>query len=383
MRVKHLDDLYSWKQIRKLQAVHEINSRPDFVPVAVYAPGGGAEFRFCNKRDGKLCEWSGENGPYYAKRLWEEARKTLADVEAAALAFDVVEASECFNTIRFKNPEKAQSYRAEFWRLLKSFAESGVVKNAIGHLPERPYPWDVEMRYQECVVVEYGKQPPGLAPNGYREVSPLPWRDVERYFIDLTEDELAFLHGEEIVNKPPRPIDLELIKACSNLDVGRVRALLASGANPNAIKEKVFPDTAVSNLLEGFNDAVWTSPENEKIHLAKTRQIMELLIACGCDLDFAPYGETTSLCGATYCMRPSLVALLLEKGADPNAVSWIDLEDSPETPLDHVVSDIGADGHDSDLVEEYELLKKHGGKYFDELVPDFCDENICWRRWLG
>ena len=136
MRVKHLDELYTWEQVRKLQKVHAINPRHAFVPVAVYVTGVGAGF---------------------AMRLWEEARKELADVEAEALAFDVVEASECFNTIRFKNPKKAQSYRAEFRRRLKSLAESGAVKN------------DAE--------------------------SPRSWSDVEKCFVDLTEDELAFLHG--------------------------------------------------------------------------------------------------------------------------------------------------------------------------------------------
>jgi hypothetical protein len=371
MRVKHLDDLYTWKQIRKLQAVHAINPRHGFVPVALFAPGGGMEVRFWSEHDDRPYEWTGKQGPYYAKRLWEEARKALADVEAEALAFDVVEASECFNTIRFKNPEKAQSYRAEFWRQLKSLAESGTVKNAIGHLPERPYPWDEKMRYRECVVIEYGKLLPGLADGGYREIPPLPWRAVEKYFIDLTEDELAFLHGEEIINKPPRPIDLELMKACLNLDVVQVKVLLAAGANPNSFDEESALGTVICCLIDGFGDAEWAEPEKTESHLGKMRQIVDLLLDFGCDLDFAPYGDQSSVCYATYVVQPPLVALLLEKGADPNAVSWIDLENAPETALDHVDADIGANDLNSNLDEEYGLIKKRGGKWFCELFPDF------------
>ncbi len=44
MRVKHLDELYAWEQVRKLQKVHAINPRHDFVPVAVYVTGDDAGF---------------------------------------------------------------------------------------------------------------------------------------------------------------------------------------------------------------------------------------------------------------------------------------------------------------------------------------------------
>ena len=316
MRVKHLDELYTWAQVRKLQKVHAINPRHDFVPVTVYAPGDGTGF---------------------VMRLWEEARKELADVEAESLAFDVVEASECFNTIRFKNPEKAQSYRAEFWRQLKSLAESGTVKN------------DAE--------------------------SFCSWSDVEKCFIDLTEDELAFLHGEEIVNKPPRPIDRELMKACSKLDVAQVKALLAAGANPNAIDESPSPDTLITLALEGFWRAVEAEPESVETQMANVRQVVDLLVEHGCDLDLAPYLEATPLYSATYYARPDFIELLLEKGADPNGVSWISASnESPRTPLDSVEDDIMAYGYKPDLTEQFSLLEKCGGKFFYELVPSFFDK---------
>ena len=315
MRVKHLDELYTWEQVRKLQKVHAINPRHDFVPVAVYVTGVGAGF---------------------AMRLWEEARKALSDVEAESLAFDVVEASECFNTIRFKNPEKAQTYRAEFRRRLKSLAESGAVKN------------DAE--------------------------SPRSWSDVEKCFIDLTEDELAFLHGEEIINKPPRPIDRELMKACSKLNVAQVKTLLAAGANPNAIDESPSPDTLITLALEGFWRAAEAEPESAETQMANVRRIVDLLVEHGCDLDLAPYLEATPLYSATYYARPDFIELILEKGADPNGVSWISANDeSPRTPLDSVDDDIMAYGDKPDLTEQFSLLEKCGGKFFCELVPSFFD----------
>ena len=65
---------------------------------------------------------------------------------------------------------------------------------------------------------------------------------------------------------------------------------------------------------------------------------------------------------------------MIDKGANPNVVSWIALDEIPVTPLDSVADDINAYGHDPDLQERFELIEKAGGKYFSELVPDFFDE---------
>lgn len=45
MRVRHLDELYTWKQIRKLQVVHCCNYDCGRIPVALYVPRVGYEGR--------------------------------------------------------------------------------------------------------------------------------------------------------------------------------------------------------------------------------------------------------------------------------------------------------------------------------------------------
>ena len=153
MKVKHLDELYSWKQIRKLQLVRDFNPHNGFVPVALYAPGGGQEslLSFAGDREDRY-EWYGKQSSYCAKRLWETVRKRLSGTEADSLAFDVVEASECFNTIRFKDPDKARAYCVEFKRLLKALADNGEIKCAIGRVLERRHPWDPLKPYAEIVI---------------------------------------------------------------------------------------------------------------------------------------------------------------------------------------------------------------------------------------
>ena len=371
MRVKHLDELYTWKQIRKLQMIHEFNQHNGFVPVAIVAPGGGRESHFCGEDD--HYEWHGKQSPYYAKRLWEVARRRLADMEAEALAFDIVEASECFNTIRFKNPARVREYCAEFKRLMRKFADDGEVACAIGRAPARCHPWDTAKRLEEVIIpddAEY-EQNVGHAPDtlpDYHETPPLGWRTVERFFVTLTEDELAFLNGGDILNKSPTPLDEELIAACERLDVAKVKSALERGANPNATGGGPYAEGLISRVFEVIRGSA-----KQDAALKAVGEIVDLLLAHGCDIDFCPYCEGTPLYSATY-HTTELIKLILERGADPNAVSWIAIGEDPATPLDSVADDINAYGHYADLLESFGAIEKAGGKFFFELVPDFYDE---------
>ena len=377
MKVKHLDELYSWKQIRKFQLVRDFNPHNGFVPVALYAPGGGHESHFGGGDD--RYEWYGKQSPYYAKILWETVRERLSGTVADSLAFDVVEASECFNTIRFKDPDKARAYCVEFKRLLKALADSGEIKCAIGRVSGRRYPWDPLEPYAEIVIADDAEYKPYRSHDpkfdnsiaDYRELPPLSWAAVEKYFIVLTPDELAFLNGENIINKSPTAVDKELIDACAKLDVGKVRKLLEAGANPNATSGNPYAESIITCVIDGFCDREYAEKDVED-RISDVYRIMDLLIEHGCDIDFSPYDEGAPLYIASY-QRTEFVKYLLDKGGDPNAISWIGTADRPATALDSVADDINAYGADPDLEERFDMISKRGGKYFSELVPDFYD----------
>ena len=140
MKVKRLDELYSWKQIRKLQTIHDFNRYDGFVPVVIYAPYGGRESYLGGKDD--RYEWYGKKTPYFVRRLWEAVRTRLADKEAEALEFNIVERSESFNTIQFMRPQLVRDYCIEFRKLMKLFADDGMVECSVGRLPPRNHPWN-------------------------------------------------------------------------------------------------------------------------------------------------------------------------------------------------------------------------------------------------
>ncbi len=372
MKVKHLDELYTWKQIRRLQLVYDFNPHNGFIPVALCAPGEGHTSHYGGSDD--HYEWYGKRTAYCAKRLWEVVRKELADVERDALAFDIVEASECFNTVRFRDKTKVQNYLRSFKDSLRRYADSGKLKSAIGRAPARPYPWEPAKRYEEVIIDDDADYRPGRSHSPQHDKSILDyvefdfpgWTAVKQYFIELTEDELAFLNGEEIINKQPSPLDMELVKACFELDVKNVSALLESGVSANVNSGGQFPDTLISCVLEAAYDLNKSKPDFD---LAS--QIIDMLLYYGCDIDYCPYGESAPLYEATY-YDTSCIKFLLEKGANPNSICWIDVNEIPQTPLDSIADDIVAYGEEEDLKMRFDLIERAGGKFFSELVPDFC-----------
>jgi hypothetical protein len=366
--------LYTWKQIRKLQLIYRFNQHNDFVPIAIYAPSGGCESHYGGSND--YYGWYGKQSPYYARMLWESARKRLANEESEALAFDIVEASECFNTIRFRKPDKVREYCAEFRRIMRSLAENGEVKCAIGRAPARPHPWDSLKRLEEVIISDNAEYKPNVSHDPkfdntipeYRETAPLEWGTVEKYFVELTEDELTFLHGDDVLNKSPNPLDYDLIEACKKLDTAGVEAALKAGANPNSTTGGRYAEGLISLVMTSINDFDMYEATINNVY-----EIVDLLITYGVDIDFCPYCEGTPLYCATY-HDARLIKFILEKGANPNTISWIGLNEIPATPLDSIADDINAYGKSEDLNESFRLIDDAGGKYFSEIVPDFYDD---------
>ena len=375
MRVKHIDDLYTWKQIRKLQSIHGFNLHNGFVPVAIYTPDGGHESHYGGSDD--YYSWYGRREPYYARRLWEAARNALTGTEADALAFDIVEASECFNTIRFKHPEKARVYCAEFRRTMQRLADNGEVKCAIGRAPVRRHPWDAAKRLEEVIISDDAEYTPNVSHDPkydntipeYRETAPLGWNAVERFFIELSEDELAFLNGEKFINKPPTRLDMDLHEACEKLDLAKVESLLDAGANPNSTSGDPCYDTLLAEVFQGTYDL-----RSSGLKTDNARGILDALVSHGCDLDFSPYESAAPMYEAVH-FSPECLEYLIEKGANPNTVSWIGLDGWPATPLNHAADDIGAYGEDPELNARFDLIKKVGGKYFSEIAPEFYEDD--------
>lgn len=368
MRVKHLDEIYTWSQIRKMQRVYDANPHNDFVPIALYAPGKAHESR-CS--DGRY-EWYGRIKPYYAKRIWERARRDLAPTESHALAYEVVPASECFNTIRFLNVAAYREYVSKFWELLKFYANSGTYKCFVGKLPTREYPWEAGIPYEEYVISDDEDYRPWNSNfrnrTDYEQLDSLSWKDIQSLFIELSESELAFLYGGKIINKKPTPIDEELLNACENLNLPEMRRLLKLGANANAVSPS-RDDSALEIVVNFFFDS-----EQE---LARICDAIDLLLEFGADIDFAPYEGSTPLHSSIWTTSPKIMKHLLARGADVNTASFVYPEANDICmPLDTIYIDMDVDGVTPELEEMKSLIESRGGKCFYKLVPEFYQDDV-------
>lgn len=363
MRVKYLQELYTWKQIRKLELIHRFDVVNGTVPIRIYVPHGAGEAHHLYQEG---YQWKGTQRAYYAKRLWEAVRKQLMALEPEALAFDIVEASECFNTIRFRNQEKARHYCDEFKRLLQQTAEAKVLKSAIGKAPVRPHPVDPSQTYQEIIYQDLDHKE--ILP--YSECEPPDWDEIKDCFVELTESELAYLMGEDVINKPMTDLDKELCDACDKLDFKRAEAVLQAGANPNRGRGWKAP---ISNVIQYriFLDDEELRERSDEIHA-----MVDLLLKYGADINFCPFGGACALYDAVHTTR-EITAFLLTRGADPNQVSWIGFGERFRTAFEHASDDACAYRGEEGCEEYeaiYELLKAHGGKYFEELVPDYYED---------
>ena len=90
------------------------------------------------------------------------------------------------------------------------------------------------------------------------------------------------------------------------------------------------------------------------LHYSRTKEIAELLIAKGADINAKDYTGGTLLHAAR---SGEIVELLINKGADQNARN-----ENGKTPLDLAIQ--------NNRTEVADLLRKHGGKTAEELKAD-------------
>lgn len=102
--------------------------------------------------------------------------------------------------------------------------------------------------------------------------------------------------------------------ASASVDLEMMQLLLAAGADPTLVTDtKTTPVMAASGLNRGIGE----SPTTEAEALAAVRFLMQL----GADAKGATTNGENALFGAAYRGWNTLLALLIEKGADVNAVS--------------------------------------------------------------
>ena len=139
-----------------------------------------------------------------------------------------------------------------------------------------------------------------------------------------------------------RAIDRAIYRAAGDGDLGRVRNLLAEGANANAVLDgdgTPLMAAAVNGhlpavellLAEGANPRLAVPGDGTPLIVASTNghiEVIRRLVQAGAPIDAGVAGDGNPLIAAALRGRLKTVEFLLELGADPNAFVYGD-----ETPL--------------------------------------------------
>jgi ankyrin repeat protein len=156
------------------------------------------------------------------------------------------------------------------------------------------------------------------------------------YSQELPEAADAPSPSSTIILSPPNAIPAKLIppqewlSIMGRRDVGRLKELLAAGADPNSVVSAsgrtllmaAQSGPVVRLLLEhgavpGIRDNKGATALHHAVACHEAMEIVPLLLERGADIDATDDTGFTALISAVVNDKPDLVRLLLERGADP------------------------------------------------------------------
>jgi ankyrin repeat protein len=167
-----------------------------------------------------------------------------------------------------------------------------------------------------------------------------------------------------------REVDRRLHAACSELNIGHIRAAIEAGADVNAPDEtgEFAPLDIVADSLNGWDDYRFNPDYQRQI-----RNIVEMLLSNGANPNGIYADERPLMVFSWSCCDPKICALLLRYGAKVNFECT-----EAHTPLDLVIEEMtflsvteGSEEVIQRLEKIYDIFERHHAKQFYD--PDFKD----------
>lgn len=377
--VLHLTQLLTKEEIKNIQGVNQTHDA-GFCPIGVSLSKESDLSRCYYGPSGKCREERYTPLAYFAVSVWKKTVEKLSAMEefADALQIEWYPVAASFRSVRYLNDVR-DKYIRTFRSIAREIANSREITVHYGTfaapaLPEAPdFPIRIHIIPLDLLAEKrcYGIQ---------EELKDLPkdkafsysWEDIQDFFVELNPQQLAFNAGS-LMNNPGTELDQQFIRACAEADLPQMKKLFKQGANIHAVDER--GDMAANNLIVHFYDECPATPtltEAEKAFVQniyrKKTEALTWLIQQGYDLNLCAYDACTPLYDSVDSPDISIMKCLLENGADPNIISWINVDGYDEcSALEHVWSDydICFDNYPSDLPrldEMEELLKRYGAK---------------------
>ena len=361
---------------------------------------------------------------HYAIQVWCKAALISAENPSNLLyywwlrwkqgegAFNIIEYSNFYRDITVDQLLKW------FWELLEQIANSGEIQVCEGYtircegegntgpkvicdmVVDAEFARDI--KYDNVYTYPYNK-----ALVSYK------WEDIKDFFIELTLDQLRLTMPKKLHNHTK--LDDQLLKACFDWDVDMIKVCMKKGANINCLNER--GESVLQCAVEYFKDhnvlmdKDYSKEELNRIETdneIKCKEIVELLLSYGADINLFGYDGMPPLVCAYYQRSISMTKYLLEKGANPNTNCYLEdchywpmlknirstilwcidgliSEDynEPEKEIEEIIRNAGGREYTWDYTPwDYENI----GKYVIRMNPSrqdnhlFCDNA---GRWIG
>ena len=144
------------------------------------------------------------------------------------------------------------------------------------------------------------------------------WEDIKDFFIELTLDQLRLTMPKKLHNHTK--LDDQLLKACFDWDVDMIKVCMKKGANINCLNER--GESVLQCAVEYFKDhnvlmdKDYSKEELNRIETdneIKCKEIVELLLSYGADINLFGFDGMPPLVCAYYQRSISMTKYLLEK----------------------------------------------------------------------
>lgn len=394
---KHLpnfQDLYSWEDIRSTNYFDRksISDFCGYFPIALCAKSEMEKLG--NNRTqgkyklGKTSQTTYTLRYYYALQVLYTAIGVACDSAFHSpyryTSPSWVKRNESFMMLE-ESKHTHHEFRKHIWLLLEEIANSGEVKVSEGRFlrdATRGYYGDQVRTYCDTdvnleMVVIIDTDDPKLTADTIHEflnrtyspeLKTYKWDDIKHLYVELSLPQIELLNHRWMHRFSV--VDLELFRACDELDLERVKHAVGMGANVNALCPE--GNSALQHAVQFFYEhgvnynIEYTDEEIERMlneNYEKCKSIVDYLIDEGADVDLFGYDGMAPIVEAYYAKSYDMIKHLLERGANPNVNCC--LTDSSDPDTISTLLELLAGSHDEEYYEEEwrieQLVLSYGG----------------------
>lgn len=366
-KYKTFEEIYTREQIRKIGEVYRTKPGFDweYCPVVFSFPCG---FSTISCSEGDELDIHIKAG--YMLKLWEKAIDSTKK-EYPDFLKHTWQKEGYFKFIHYLDTKHKDSL-CYFWKQLKAIADSGSIT-----IKESKTVDEKNKMTLVCHSFSIFGPPGKHYTNKSRSYVcsdtefTYSWDEVKQYFIELSDKEVSFLHGDEMNDYDPS--SQPLFDACEKHDYEGVKKAVESGIDVNSLDK--YARTPLCAIIPAFPDdfEVEEISKQNTEYTKKIIKIMDYLLEKGANINLYGFDGFDCLTNAHYCGSTILIEYLFQHGLNRYCNKFItDLFDEREWYImnavyDYVETDLAIGDYDMEnLLEQEKILERNGVEFFIE-----------------